>query len=569
MSDEAALRRRENIYGLRTQNDEPVTKILRIKIVGASGLARRDIFGLSDPYVKLILQTTTNRTIIDSAKTRVIPRTLNPQWNEEFLFRLNPEKHRLVIEVYDNNRVMKDNFLGQIVVKLTSSIPTEVSPNDPLESIQGASRTLHLQKKAVYHRVKGSLSFFVTYLNPSQSDSLDNSHQPPANLIGENAEAGGLQVMSCNEMESSDVSGNDAGTLDSEEPLPNGWEERRDATGRVYYVDHATRTTSWTMPTILNFSQKGSVGNRPTASSTSPVFSTVEHHRSSRVVANCGGPPLPEGWDVAYTERGRMFFINHNLRTTTWIDPRTGRPSPSTSSVQSSSSSLANGGHRRISAINNGGINEHSGNQDPLPPGWEMRIHTDGRAFYIDHNSRKTQWEDPRLEKFAGPAVPYSRDFTVKTDSFRRNLQRPKSYVGGQVELHIERCAILESSFRSVMPFRDPEYLKARLWVIFDGEKGLDYGGVAREWFHLLAKEIFNPCYGLFIYSAMDNYTLQINPFSGFVNDEHLRYFIFVGRIVGMAIYHNKLLDAFFVPPFYKMMLERPVTLSDLESVGQ
>lgn len=148
-------------------------------------------------------------------------------------------------------------------------------------------------------------------------------------------------------------------------------------------------------------------------------------------------------------------------------------------------------------------------------------------------------------------------------------MPRPRSYVGSQIELHVSRTNILETSFRAVMPFRDPEYLKARLWVIFDGEKGLDYGGVAREWFHLLAKELFNPGYGLFTYSTIDNYTLQVNPLSGLVNEEHLRYFMFVGRIVGMAIYHNKLLDAFFVPPFYKMMLERPVSLNDLESVDR
>lgn len=41
-----------------------------------------------------------------------------------------------------------------------------------------------------------------------------------------------------------------------------------------------------------------------------------------------------------------------------------------------------------------------------------------------------------------------------------------------------------------------------RLWIEFDGEVGLDYGGVSREWFFLLSKEMFNPYYGLFEYSA-------------------------------------------------------------------
>ena len=76
---------------------------------------------------------------------------------------------------------------------------------------------------------------------------------------------------------------------------------------------------------------------------------------------------------------------------------------------------------------------------------------------------------------------------------------------------------------------------------------------MAREWFYLLSKEMFNPYYGLFEYSATDNYTLQvggenyveilemilynpppqINPNSGVCNEEHLSYFKFIGRVAG------------------------------------
>lgn len=58
-------------------------------------------------------------------------------------------------------------------------------------------------------------------------------------------------------------------------------------------------------------------------------------------------------------------------------------------------------------------------------------------------------------------------------------------------------------------------------------------------------------CCSLFEYSANDNYTLQISPNSG-VNNNHLAYFYFVGRIVGMAVFHSKFVDAFFVSSFYK-----------------
>jgi E3 ubiquitin-protein ligase NEDD4 len=83
--------------------------------------------------------------------------------------------------------------------------------------------------------------------------------------------------------------------------------------------------------------------------------------------------------------------------------------------------------------------------------------------------------------------------------------------------------------------------------VKFEGEDALDYGGVSREWFFLLSHEMFNPSYGLFEYSAHDNYTLQINPASG-VNPEHLDYFKFIGRVLGLAVFHHRFLDAYFVP---------------------
>uniref|UniRef100_A0A2D4HBB5 HECT-type E3 ubiquitin transferase n=3 Tax=Micrurus TaxID=8634 RepID=A0A2D4HBB5_MICLE len=109
--------------------------------------------------------------------------------------------------------------------------------------------------------------------------------------------------------------------------------------------------------------------------------------------------------------------------------------------------------------------------------------------------------------------------------------------------MKLHRNNIFEESYRRIMSVKRSDVLKARLWIEFESEKGLDYGGVAREWFFLLSKEMFNPYYGLFEYSATDNYTLQINPNSGLCNEDHLSYFTFIGRVAGLAVYHGKLLD--------------------------
>jgi E3 ubiquitin-protein ligase NEDD4 len=43
---------------------------------------------------------------------------------------------------------------------------------------------------------------------------------------------------------------------------------------------------------------------------------------------NALNPPLPPGWDYSFSDKGRMFFIDHANKTTSWIDPRNGKPSP-------------------------------------------------------------------------------------------------------------------------------------------------------------------------------------------------------------------------------------------------
>ncbi|KAB0344288.1 hypothetical protein FD754_021214 [Muntiacus muntjak] len=330
--------------------------------------------------------------------------------------------------------------------------------------------------------------------------------------------------------------------------LPPGWEEKQDERGRSYYVDHNCRTTTWIKPTVqatvetgqLLSSQGSSAGPQPQAPASDAAQQVTQPSEMEQGF-------LPKGWEVRHAPNGRPFFIDHNTKTTTWWeDPRLKIPAHLRGKTSLDSSS----------------------DLGPLPPGWEERTHTDGRIFYINHNSKKTQWEDPRLQHVAitGPAVPYSRDYKRKYEFFRRKLKKQND-IPNKFEMKLRRATVLEDSYRRIMGVKRADFLKARLWIEFDGEKGLDYGGVAREWFFLISKEMFNPYYGLFEYSATDNYTLQINPNSGLCNEDHLSYFKFIGRVAGMAVYHGKLLDGFFIRPFYKMMLHKPITLHDMESV--
>ena len=169
---------------------------------------------------------------------------------------------------------------------------------------------------------------------------------------------------------------------------------------------------------------------------------------------------------------------------------------------------------------------------------------------------------------FSGKKFEYSQKYKTKYSKFLQNINTLKSK-SNKLELKVRRKAIIEDSFNLIgnMNKAQVNKLKNNLWIIFDGEQGLDYGGLSREWFYILSKEIFNPKYGLFYYSSTNTYNLQINPNSGLCHVDHLDYFKFIGRIVGMAIFHKMLVSGFFIRPFYTMMLGKPITLEDMEFV--
>ncbi|KAL9697233.1 hypothetical protein quinque_000674 [Culex quinquefasciatus] len=314
-------------------------------------------------------------------------------------------------------------------------------------------------------------------------------------------------------------------------------------------------------------SRETTTDNSQPASAPSPTSSPGTPAGAPAVAAD----GLPAGWSMQSAANGRMFFIDHINRKTSWVDPRTGVASPIPGMGTAgalNNNQLAAASPVSATGAASGGARSHDDELGPLPEGWEERVHNDGRTFFIDHNTRTTQWDDPRLSnpKIAGQAVPYSRDYKQKYEYLKSQLKKPAN-VPNKIDIKIRRTSILEDSYRIINSVTKVDLLKTKLWVEFEGEAGLDYGGLAREWFYLLSKEMFNPYYGLFEYSAMDNYTLQINPFSGLCNEEHLNYFKFIGRIAGMAVYHGKLLDAFFIRPFYKMMLQKQIDLRDMESV--
>ncbi|XP_033231253.1 E3 ubiquitin-protein ligase Su(dx) [Belonocnema kinseyi] len=334
------------------------------------------------------------------------------------------------------------------------------------------------------------------------------------------------------------------------QPLPPGWEVRRDPRGRIYYVDHNTRSTTWQRPNterLQHFQHwQGErqyvvqQGNQrflyPQAHGSNP--SAVAGPSTSTVDEDDALGPLPAGWERRKQPEGRVYYVNHKNRTTQWEDPRT----------QGQETGM---------------------DEPPLPDGWEIRLTEDGHRYFVDHNSRTTTFQDPRPGAPKGPKgayrVPraYERSFRWKLSQFRFLCQT--NALPNHIKISVSRQTLFEDSYHQIMN-AEAFALRRRLYIIFKGEEGLDYGGVSREWFFLLSHEVLNPMYCLFEYANKSNYSLQINPAS-YVNPDHLQYFKFIGRFIAMALYHGRFIYSGFTMPFYKRMLNKKLIMKDIESI--
>ncbi|XP_016378717.1 membrane-associated guanylate kinase, WW and PDZ domain-containing protein 2-like isoform X3 [Sinocyclocheilus rhinocerous] len=80
--------------------------------------------------------------------------------------------------------------------------------------------------------------------------------------------------------------------------------------------------------------------------------------------------PLPDNWEMAYTEKGEVYFIDHNTKTTSWLDPRLAKKAKPPEDCE----------------------------EDELPYGWEKIDDPIYGSYYVDHINRRTQFENPVLE---------------------------------------------------------------------------------------------------------------------------------------------------------------------------
>ncbi|XP_046704403.1 E3 ubiquitin-protein ligase HECW1 isoform X6 [Silurus meridionalis] len=368
---------------------------------------------------------------------------------------------------------------------------------------------------------------------------------------------------------------------DTQLELPRGWEIKVDPQGKSFFVDHNSRATTFIDPRIPL--QNGCLPNHLTHRQHLQRLRSYSAGEASDVSRSRVASPLPrpgnslvaairsqhqnDSVPLAYNEKIVAFLRQPNILE----------------SLQERQPSLARNHTLRekihyIRTEGAQGLEKLSCDADlvMLLSLFEEEIMSyipahpfhPGLNFSPRCSPGSSPQNSPGLQRARAPA-PYRRDFEAKLRNFYRKLEAKGYGQGpGKIKLIIRREHLLEGTFNHVMAYSRKELQRNKLYITFVGEEGLDYSGPSREFFFLLSQELFNPYYGLFEYSANDTYTVQISPMSAFV-ENHLEWFRFSGRILGLALIHQYLLDAFFTRPFYKALLRLATDLSDLEYLDE
>uniref|UniRef100_A0A8C1BXU3 Membrane-associated guanylate kinase, WW and PDZ domain-containing protein 3 n=1 Tax=Cyprinus carpio carpio TaxID=630221 RepID=A0A8C1BXU3_CYPCA len=111
--------------------------------------------------------------------------------------------------------------------------------------------------------------------------------------------------------------------------------------------------------------------------------------------------PLPKNWEMAYTETGMVYFIDHNTKTTTWLDPRLAKKAKPPEKCD----------------------------DGELPYGWEKIEDPQYGTYYVDHINQKTQFENPVQEA----KKKLSQDASPTNETGLRGFTRDPSQLHGAI----------------------------------------------------------------------------------------------------------------------------------------
>ena len=209
------------------------------------------------------------------------------------------------------------------------------------------------------------------------------------------------------------------------------------------------------------------------------------------------------------------------------------------------------------------------------------------RIYYHNPATNHTQWEYPsesihddhihsgtnsragkktqERKKRGGPALPdKDAPFRQKRFRFLWHVRGKPNIKCKMLPVQVSRDNLVYKSFQALAHVSAVNF-KKKLRITYDGEVGIDSGGITKDWFLEMSRALLDPRYVLF-QKGETNGRFTIDSRSG-VNDQHLEYFHFFGRLIGKAIYDRHLLDVHLNPILYKHLLGIAPTMDDLKEM--
>ena len=178
--------------------------------------------------------------------------------------------------------------------------------------------------------------------------------------------------------------------------------------------------------------------------------------------------------------------------------------------------------------------------------------------------------------ELADVAEAYALPVSRKIQWFRRQLTKMRiPWHDGHVKVEVRREAVLSDAlvfFDKVCDRAgsDPILTSRDMHKIFRfefvGEPAVDAGGVAREFFELAVKALFDPNFALFRQSDTSARTYWFNEDSNIAHPggEDLHYLRFAGRVLGKALFDGHTTGAYLSRALLKHLLRAPLGVSDL-----
>ena len=187
--------------------------------------------------------------------------------------------------------------------------------------------------------------------------------------------------------------------IEGEDDLPEGWTECRTSNGRIYYMNHVTRTTQWIRPTLPASTTVSNTPSRP-VSSRSGQHSSRHHHYhnhqtqssidSTNSVTSSNSAPASgtiltnqsRGHQGRRSTRHRNYLARNQLHEAVM-----------------SALTTTNGANTNCTSTTNELIPNSNSNLPPMPAGYEMHTTEQGQVYFVHSETGVSTWNDPRVPR--------------------------------------------------------------------------------------------------------------------------------------------------------------------------